>query len=314
MCALAAEAFFPFRPDVPGLRANGAHRVGRTVLFDGPARASTSKPPPWLVAVRDGAPFTLSIRAAATKPSQPQVARIVTVSRDYDSADLMVAQYQSDLIVRVRRRGSDRSGEPPIRVRGVFDVAAPRLIEVRRDSTSVDVAVDGRPSGHLDLGPDGLTSWATDYRLALGDEHLGSRSWQGTLSEAAIEVGGKRWDYLGTGTDIPGRFWYLPERVRGWASPAAAGDGRVIAAHGLAFVPLGALALLTVVPRRRGRAAIVVVAVDLFLLAGKACSAGRHPSAFDFTAQLAGGGAGAWLAYLAVTAKLSKLALLPSRP
>ena len=33
---------------------------------------------------------------------------------------LSIAQYEGDLIVRVRRRGSDRSGEPPVRVHGVF--------------------------------------------------------------------------------------------------------------------------------------------------------------------------------------------------
>lgn len=291
MALLTVEALAPFRLDVPGWRANGANRTATGLAFAGPNRASTPEPPEWLEDVRHGAPFEITLVAAAST-FQPQVARILTVSGNYTTADLVVAQYQRDLLVRLRWSGSDLSGEPPLRVPAVFDQPTRRRVVVRRVGSTVDVAVDGAVRATLDVGPDGLRQWRTDHRLALGDEHLGSRAWRGTLDEATVRVDDRRWDYLREGLRIPGHFWYLPERLRAWTGRFGPFELAVAGAHAVSFAVLGAIALAADPHRRRRRAILLVLAVDVLLVAGKVLVATRHPTALDLVTQAAGGMAG----------------------
>lgn len=286
---LAAEALAPFRLDVPWPEANGARRVPAGIAFDGPSRVYTPRPPEWLPAVRSGSSFELTIAAAATEPFQPQVARLFAVSRDYHHADIVVAQEHDDLVVRVRRTGSDLSGEPPARVPDVFSSRALRRIVVRREGPSLEVAVDGRTGASLDLGNGGLRRWRTDFRVALGNEHLGGRAWKGTIAEATVEVGGRSWDYVHGDIRIPRRVWFVPERLRHWTTIGSAVDLAVSGLHGLTFVPIGMLAVLADERRRRRRAVALVLALDAGLFLAKVVASGRHPSAVDLATQAIGG-------------------------
>lgn len=293
---LVLEAFAPFRLDAPGWRPNGARRVPGGLVLGGPNRAATPQPLPWLDEVRNGAPFTVSVSAEAADPHQDQVARLLTISRDYDRANLVIAQYEDDLIVRVRRAGTDASGEPPARVTDVFSDPTLRRIRVERRDAVILVSVDGRVAAQLDLGSEGLRRWDTEFRLALGDEHAGSRSWAGTISEAIVDVGSSQFDYLGATIEVPRRFWYMPERVRNWLSPGSTGDAVSSVAHGVSFTPVGWLALRADSRRRTRRAAIVVTALSFALVLGKVWFAGRHPSLLDLVAQGVGGLAGVGVA------------------
>lgn len=314
LLVLAVEAFAPFRLDAPGPRANGARRLPDRIDFHGRNRAVTPAPPAWLEAVRDGAPFEVALTASAAEPHQPQVARLLAVSRDYQHADLVVAQYEEDLLVRVRRAGSDPSGEPPLRVAGVFATPSPRRIVVRRDGRRLVLEVDGRRESATDLGPSGLTRWDTSFRLALGDEHRGSRSWRGRLTDVTVVVAGRRFDYLAGGLEVPTRIWYVPERLRDWYRPGGMRDLTASALHGLSFLPVGALALVADRRRRRARAATVALVVSVVLVAGKVLFAGRHPSVIDLVAQALGGAVGVVLAYRLTETKSSNVAASPSSP
>jgi len=291
LAALAVEAFVPFRLDVPGYRANGARRTSDGIVFDGPSRASTPSAPAWVDEARAGASFEIVLVATVSGRSTPVVERLFTISSDVDNANVMIAQYEEDLIVRVRRAGSDASGEPPARVSGVFGDRRARRITVRREGSAVEVAVDGRREEILPLGDAGLSRWRTTFRVALGDEHGGGRAWHGTLHTASVAVGDRRWDYLAD-VELPRRFWYLPNRVRDLVAIDGGMDVAVSIAHGASFLPAGALLLTSDRRRRRSRAVRLAALASLVLQIGKVGFAGRHPSVVDLVTQALGGGLG----------------------
>jgi hypothetical protein len=286
-------AFAPFRFDPPRSLTNGASLEDGVLAVTGPAEAHTTEPPSWLREIRDGDDLSVTLDVRAADALQDGPARILTVEADYVNADLVIGQDGEDLVVRVRRPGSQASGDPPIIVRDVFNAPGWHRIDVATGSDDLTITVDDRDPVVVEIGADGLRQWDTGYDLSLGDSILGNRTWEGEMREVQAGTGGGTVDYLSPGAvEIPDDVWYSPSRLD---DVVGADDGVPIAfVHFLSFVPVGAL-VAALCRRRRILAGVLwSTAFALFLQAGKVLFDTRHPALVDFAVEVAGGAVGAW--------------------
>lgn len=311
---LAGTAFYPFDLDLPGPRSNGADRTAAGMSFAAPSEAVTASAPAWLRAAIGGADVDVHLEARPSVTHQVGPARLLALAADHEDGSLAIAHYERDLIVRVRRHGSDAVGEPPVRVPGVFTAGRWVSIDVHRRGQRMQVVVDGAVRGEISLGASGLRAWDPEHRLSLGNDPAGDRQWVGDLRAATVTVAGTRWDYVHDDLlQVPRTTWYLPERIR---SPLAPGSGGAAAAvgHLVSFVPLGGLLALTVRARRSAApAAATGAAIATLLAVGKVAFAGRHPSLVDVAAQAAGATLGV-LSVRAVTVLRAPHAARARRP
>jgi hypothetical protein len=286
-------AFAPFRFDPPRSVSNGATLDDGFLAVTGPAEAHTDDPPPWLDAVRHGEDLAVALEVRAADAVQDGPARILTVEADYTNADLVIGQDGDDLVVRVRRPGSQASGDPPILVRDVFASGGWHRIEVASDGGELTIAVDDGEPVIVEIGSDGLGRWNTAYDLALGDSVIGNRTWEGEMREVRAGTGGATVDYLSPGAlEIPDDVWYSPSRLD---DVIGVDSGLPIAlAHFLSFLPVGALVAALCTRRRVLKGLLWSAAFAFFLQVGKVFFDTRHPALVDFVVEVAGGAVGAW--------------------
>ncbi len=294
-----AVGFAPFRLDPPWPRSNGAHLVDGGVTITGPAIARSPRPPSWLAAARDTGEFAVDLEIRAREPDQVGPARIVTIEEDYTHADLMIGQDEADLVVRARRPGTDASGDPPLRVSGVFGDRRWHRISVTTPEGGLDVAVDGVSSARVTLPANAFRQWDTRYRLFVGDAARGDRVWRGEIRKLEAGAAGTEEDYLAAGAlDRPPRLWYVPDRLDDPIGLAGAGIARIAEIallHFAGFVPVGPLAIAMARGRRRRllAATLAVLALAAGIQVGKVFFDGRHPALIDLVVEGCGGLAGA---------------------
>lgn len=300
-------ALAPFRLDPPRHAANGAVRQADGSLRFSSERnqATTRTAPVWLPAVAAGATLRLELVLRSDGASQSGPARILTVSADYRHSDLTVAQEGPDLIVRVRRQGSTEGGTPPFTVPDVFADGAWHDVRIDVAGGRLGIDVDGQERLVEPL-PARVGTWDPTYRLGLGDEVIGGRSWMGQVRRAVVTVEATRIDYVEPRQlDVPRRTVYFPERLARSPRVDTAADVGVGLLHAAAFVPVGFL-LVVVVGRRAGPLAALCAGLLLIVVIeqGKVFVAGRHPSEVDMAAYLLGGALGAMAARSPLGAQL----------
>lgn len=298
VAASLVEALFPFRLDLPVYARNRVERAGPHELrFGGHNVLRTPGPPGWLEEAIAHAALALRLEARPALASQSGPARILALSESPFRANLVVAQRGPDLVVRVRRPGSDPGGGPPFVVPEALGARRWVSIAVALEARTLRVAVDGREALAAPLPRGTLATWERSSRLALGDEPGGGRPWRGALRRASVEAGGRRHDLLAAGAlERPEGSWLLPERLR---KPVRLGRSELVAGalHGLGFLAIGALLALHLGGRRVVARCLALCA--LLSLAGFALKlgiAGRHPHGLDVAVQTLGGATGALLA------------------
>lgn len=295
-------AFAPFRPDPPRPVSNGAHRRGDVIAIDGPALVRSPEPPAWLAEVTQRNEVAVHVTARSLEPDQDGPARLVAIEGGHTRADLMLGQRGADLVVRMRRSGSDRAGNPAARVPDVFGGDAWHRFDVVAADGELVVSVDGVPRVRWRLPAASLAGWDPGYRLHVGDAATGERSWHGEIRSLVAGSGGALVDYLRPGAlEVPARFWYVPERVRdpvGWDVLDGGRASALAVVRLVSFVPVGALAAAAAGRRRAGRVLVAgaVVGLAAALQLGKVLFAGRHPALADMVIEVCGGalGAAAW--------------------
>ena len=287
----AAIAWAPFELDVPARVDNGASRQTDGALDSSGRRAVAVADAP--TALREASiddAVELRVRARPAEDGQEGPARILTYSGGTGSTNVTIGQAGSDLVVRVRRPGSDALGRPPLTVRNALRAGEPATASVTVRGAAVTLSVAGHEPVTVNAAAPVLGAWDPGHRIAVGDEVGGHRVWHGTVEDAQLTVGSGRVDLLEPRLlHTPTRIWYVPtERWRDSLLPDSAARGRSIL-HALAFVPLGAL--LPIAWHRLahpGRLLGATLAVSLALQAGKLLVAGRHPSWLDVLAHLLG--------------------------
>ncbi|MCP3916658.1 MAG: LamG domain-containing protein [bacterium] len=298
--AIMAGSLWPFRPAVGWphkVRNQLERRADGSLRFAATSVARTLAAPAWLPRVIGGAAFAVEVEARTTDTDQEGPARLFTLSPNPYERNLMIGQEGADLLVRVRRPGSDWNGEPPLVVPGVFANDEWHRCTLSIANGELLLAVDGVERTRTPFGERARRRWSSDYRVGLGDELTLDRPWEGELRRALVVVDGEEFDYTAPAAiDEPREVWLFPEASRFLLRPDPRG-ARTVFAHLLAFVAFGAAYALAA---RRGERSVLRLACWATLLGlgkelAKILVEGRHATLLHVPVEvlgaLIGGGA-----------------------
>lgn len=289
-------AVVPFRLDLPRPVSNRLeHRQGGIWQFRDPSIARTLQGPPWLTDARQTGSITVYMRVRSDGSGQHGPARIFTSSANFRQRNITIGQQDTDLVVRLRRPGSDPNGVPALVVPDVLHSGRWRDVMVEISPGRVRVLVDGKTRVDRLLPDNALAGWNPDFVVALGNEVIGERAWTGAIAAAEVTTPARRHDLLASqALVVPAGWWHVPERLRSFLDVGGVIGLGVALLHLLAFVPVGFL-LVRTRARQASWAAVLreVGALSLTIELLKVAIAGRHPSIVNLCAQLVGGLGGA---------------------
>ena len=115
--ALVVVSWYPFRPELPWVQRHGPLAASATeARFDGSSVLVSRPGLDWVADAASTGSLRLALDLRTDHADQDGPARLLSVSRDTLAADLMVGQDGHDLVLRVRRPGSEASGHPAFRV------------------------------------------------------------------------------------------------------------------------------------------------------------------------------------------------------
>jgi hypothetical protein len=293
---LVVLAYFPFAWSPPHTVRNQVTRSADGSLRFGEMNyARTPGTPAWLDDVRTSG--RIQIQLEASPRSLQQDASMMMLASDFWHTDFAIGQDHSDLMVWLRRPGSDVNGAPPFVIRGVLHPqrwTSVDLILLRGD-LRIDVGGRTRLTEHLPA--DSPRAW-DQGQIALGDEVHGGKPWQGQIRLAQVRTLGYRVDYARPGAlSMPASYLYLSDRIEPFP-PMGLKSWLIIFIHMLSFILVGFLIVLARRPPVRPvPAALLVAALAVMLAAGKFLFDGRHAAVADIVAESAGGLLGAVLAW-----------------
>ena len=201
-------------------------------------------------------------------------------------------------MLRLRTPETNALGQPERVIRGVFTDARWIELSLTIMPGRIRIEVDGRVRFDDRLPDRPLEHFDPTYRLALGNELTGDRSWLGEIAQATVTTGASRSDYVDPARlQLPRWLWYFhkPPRLIPFRTVASA-DGAV---NLLGFVPLGLLLGWLTVERKRsstGWAIAAIFFVSLSIEALQWCMPARFVSIDDLLLNTLGGTVGLLLA------------------
>jgi len=257
--------------------------------------ARTPATPAWLDHVRTSG--MIQIQLQADPQSLQQSAAIMMLASDYWNTDFCIGQDHSDLVVWLRRPGSDANGAPPFTIAGVFQPKRWTSVNVMLQQGDLRIEVDGRTrlSEHLPI--DSPPLWSQG-RIALGDEVHGGGPWRGQIRLAQVRTKGDTVDYVRQGAlSMPTRYLYFPDHIEPFP-PLGLLAWITAFLDMLSFIPLGFLVVLARNPPMRPVVATLLgVGFAVALAAGKFLFDGRHTAVLNIVLEATGGLLGALLAW-----------------
>jgi VanZ family protein len=295
---LVVSAYFPFRWDPPRIVNNDVTRTSSGYLqFGLMNRARTPGTPAWLEDARGSGTVQVKLDIEPALPQFHSLAAIMMLARDFWHTDFAVGQSHSDLLVWLRRPGSDANGNPPFTIKRVIRSQQWNTVDVAIRAACIRIDVDGRRRLTEALPVGSLNAWGPG-QLALGGEVHGGGAWQGAIRQAEVRTPGHTVDYLRPGAlSIPVHFLYLPDHVAPFP-PLGSGEWIALCLHLLSFIVVGFLIVLARKPPIRAVPATgLAAAFAVLLAAGKFLFDGRHTAAADIVVQTAGAALGTWLAW-----------------
>ena len=289
----AVVAIVPFRFDPPNLVQNRLESQQQGALvFRPPSMARTMSGPAWIDDAKRTGTLTITLKVVPAVAAQEGPARILTISKNYRSRNILLGQQGADLIVRMRRPGSNADGRPSFVVPGVFAANRARNITVSIRPGWLSVRIDGETRLRRALQIDALGNWNSTYRLALGNEVIGRRAWNGVIQRAIVVTPHFRDDLLAPGRlEVPQQWWQVPDRLRQNPFHVQLPESGIVALlHLLAFVPIGYAAARLAAKRGRYRwVAVMVFVLGVLIETSKVLFAGRHILVLNILANIAGG-------------------------
>jgi VanZ family protein len=292
---LIVIAYFPFAWSPPHTVRNQVTRsADGSLRFGEMNNARTPGTPAWLQHVRTSG--TIQIQLQAYPQSLQQDASIMMLASDYWHTDFALTQDQGDLVVYLRRPGSDGNGDPPFVIGRILRPKQWTDVNVMLRQGYVRIDVDGRTRLTEHLPADSTRGWGQG-QIALGDEVRGGIPWQGQIRLAQVSTSGYTVDYVRPGRlTIPQSYLYHPDHFEPFPSMNR-GEWLDAFLHMLSFIPLGFLIVLARRPPVRPvPATLLAAALAVVLAAGKLLFDGRHASVVDIVSQASGGLLGALLA------------------
>jgi hypothetical protein len=293
---LIVIAYFPFAWSPPRTVPNQVTRTSQGSLGFGEANyARTSGTPAWLHDARTSG--LIQVRLEANPRSLQQEAAIMMLASDYWHTDFTIGQDHSDLLVWLRRPGSDPNGGPAFTIDGVFQPHRWTRADLMLHHGQLRIEVGGKARLTEHLPADTLGVW-DQGRIALGDEVHGGGPWQGQVRFAQVRTPGHAVDYVRPGAlSIPASYLYLPDRIEPFP-PADRVQWLTAFLDMLSFIPLGFLIVLARRPPMRPiPATVLTAALAVALAAGKFLFHDRHTAMITIVMEAAGGLLGAWLAW-----------------
>ncbi len=295
---LFVTAYYPFRWDPPRVVHNDVTRsAGGALRFGEMNRARTPGTPEWLTDARRSnfAEVELDVNPQSSQEQSP--ASIMMLARDYWHTDFAIGQNHSELLVWLRRPGSDQNGNPAFAVHGALRSQQWNRVEVMLRDDGIQIDVNGTRRLAVPLPRDSLGTWSAG-QIALGGEVHGGGPWQGKIRQAQVRTPGHAVDYIRPGElSIPARYLYFPDHVAPFP-PLGRGEWEAVFVHFLSFIPVGFLIVWARRPPVRPiPATLLAAALAVGLGAGKLLFHGRHTEAADLVMQTAGALLGAVLAW-----------------
>ncbi len=290
---LIVIAYFPFAWSPPRTVSNQVTRnADGSLRFGEMNNARTPGTPAWLEDARTSGVIQIQLQAA---PQSQQNAAIMALASDYWDTDFSIGQNHSDLLVWLRRPGSNANGDPPLDIGGVFQPQRWTSVNMVLQHGDLRIEVDGRTRLSEHLPTDSLRVWSQG-QIALGDEVHGGGPWRGQIGLAQTRTPGYTVDYVRPGElSIPARYLYLPDHIE----PFPPGDVDWLTAFVdlLSFIPLGFLVVWARRPPMRPiPATLIVAAFAVALAAGKFLFHGRHTGVLNIVMEITGGLLGVLLA------------------
>jgi hypothetical protein len=292
---LIVIAYYPFAWDPPRTVRNDVTRsTDGSLQFGETNYARTPRTPAWLPGVR--ASGMIEIRLQFEPQSLQQDASIMMLASDFWHTDFAIGQDGSDLLVWLRRPGSDANGDPPYAVARVLRRHGWNSMNVilHRDNLRIEVAGRTRLAEHLPA--DSTENWDAG-RIVLGNEVHGGGPWLGRIRQAEVRTPGAAVDYVRPGAlSLPASYLYLPDHIEPFP-PQNLEQWLLAFLDLLSFIPVGFLIVWSRRPPLSPAVATLLGAVlALALGAGKFLFHARHTSVANLVMQVTGAWLGAWLA------------------
>lgn len=300
----ALVSLSPFNWNPPREVDNGATwSSAGTLVFEQPGLAVTPAPPAWLDWVKRTNLLQIDLRVRAFGA---QAGTILTISEAILARNLIVEQRGSAVVVRLQTAchgiliadwACDIAlHEPDVLLPGAWVDLAVQIVPGR-----LRLLIDEGRWIERDLPAVPLWVWDDGYRLAIGSEAGGSRSWLGEVASASVRTPGFVGDYVDPGElDLPPRFRLYGREPK--LVPFEAVGFKDVARNAIMYAPMGiALALLGLWQVRFGvlRAVLIVGLVSLSMETAQLFVSDRNPSVTDLILNVAGGAAGflvvAWI-------------------
>ncbi|TWT50723.1 Planctomycete cytochrome C [Rubripirellula amarantea] len=130
--------------------------------------------------------ITIEMWMQVTDLNQSGPARIVTLSRDSSRRSVTLGQERDAIEVRLRTSMSDANGLPgtKAKIKGLAK-GWKHIVFTRKPNREAALHVDGKRVAHTHHAGD-LSGWDRQCRLAIADEIVGGRPWNGKLSMVAL--------------------------------------------------------------------------------------------------------------------------------
>ena len=292
---LVVVAYYPFRWDPPRMVTNGVtRRADGSLQFANMNYARTKGSPAWLNDVRTSG--AVNIRVVFDPHSWREDAAIMILASNFWRTDFAIGQNGPDLMVWLRRPGSDLNGGPPFAIPGVISARRWNTVDVVVQHNEVHIVCDGSTKLAEHLRPGLGKDWGPG-QVSLGNEVHGGGSWHGTIRIADVSSGAFSVDYVRAGTlSVPTRYFYFPDHVIPF--PPSSEGWIDFTADMSSFVPVGFLIVYARrAPLRPVWAALWAALLAVILAAGKFLFHGRHTSIAMVVMQALGGLLGALLAW-----------------
>ena len=256
--------------------------------------ARTPGTPAWLEDARTSG--FAQIRLEFDPESLQENASIMMLASNVFVTDFAIVQDHSDLLVYLRRPGSDPNGGPPFAVDRLLRSQRWNSVDVILQHDDIRIAVDGQTRLTEHVPADTSRAWGQG-QIALGDEVQGGRPWQGKIRLAQVRTAGDEVDYVRPGAlSIPKSYFYFPDHVLPFPPTDTQGWLDVLLDM-VSFIPVGFLIVLSRRPPvRRVMATVLAAVLALVLAAGKFLFDARHTSVASIVLEIFGAFLGALLA------------------
>lgn len=166
---------------------NRVRREGGGLWLQGKTRIASERPAKKIVAaIQRSGEMTIEVWLRSADPTQVGPARVVTLSKDAMHRNVSLGQEGDRWDLRLRTTKTSDNGIPSMPAsKESVSRKLTHVVFTRGRNATARLFVNGQLNREQKISGS-LSNWDTDFRLVLGDEFSGGRSWRGALHMVAI--------------------------------------------------------------------------------------------------------------------------------